>query len=91
MRSWRLAGWAQAGALMRSPAADPLAAAEILRGWRRPVRVSDLSGGCYSEEEVGELPENAVGASLGCGNPTALATLSPGEVVLLDLGSGGGG
>ena len=43
----------------------------------------------YSPEELGGLPEDAVGASLGCGNPTALATLSPGEVVL-DLGSGGG-
>lgn len=53
------------------------------------VRVSDLSGGSYSEEERGGLPEAAVGASLGCGNPTALATLSPGETVL-DLGSGGG-
>jgi SAM-dependent methyltransferase len=53
------------------------------------VRVSDLSGGCYSAEEKGELPAAAVGASLGCGNPTALATLSPGEAVL-DLGSGGG-
>ena len=59
------------------------------KGVETAVRVSDLSGGCYSEEEVGELPEDAVGASLGCGNPTALATLSPGEVVL-DLGSGGG-
>src|SRR5688572_14259946 len=53
------------------------------------VRVTDLSGGSYSEEEKGELPSAAVGASLGCGNPTALATLSPGEAVL-DLGSGGG-
>ncbi len=53
------------------------------------VRVSDLSGESYSAEEKGELPGAAVGASLGCGNPTALATLSPGEVVL-DLGSGGG-
>jgi arsenite methyltransferase len=52
-------------------------------------RVSDLSGGCYSAEERDELPAAAVGASLGCGNPTALATLSPGEAVL-DLGSGGG-
>jgi arsenite methyltransferase len=49
----------------------------------------DLTGGSYSEEEKGAIPEEAVGASLGCGNPTALATLSPGEVVL-DLGSGGG-
>ncbi len=49
----------------------------------------DLTGGSYSAEELGELPENAAAASLGCGNPVALATLSPGEVVL-DLGSGGG-
>ena len=53
------------------------------------IRVSDLSGGCYSAEERDELPAAAVGASLGCGNPTTLATLSPGEAVL-DLGSGGG-
>ena len=43
----------------------------------------------YSEAEKGALPERAVAASLGCGNPTALAKLQPGEVVL-DLGSGGG-
>ena len=43
----------------------------------------------YSEAEKGALPKNAVAASLGCGNPTALAKLQPGEVVL-DLGSGGG-
>ena len=49
----------------------------------------DLTGGSYSPEELGELPETAAVASLGCGNPVALATLSPGEVVL-DLGSGGG-
>jgi arsenite methyltransferase len=51
--------------------------------------IVDLGHGSYSEAERGELPQAAVGASLGCGNPTALATLSPGEVVL-DLGSGGG-
>ena len=49
----------------------------------------DWTGGGYSTEEIGGLPEAAGAASLGCGNPTALATLSPGEVVL-DLGSGGG-
>ena len=43
----------------------------------------------YSEAEKGALPQKAVAASLGCGNPTALAKLQPGEVVL-DLGSGGG-
>ena len=53
------------------------------------VRISDLSGESYSESERGELPVLAAEASLGCGNPVALADLSPGEVVL-DLGSGGG-
>ena len=49
----------------------------------------DWTGGAYSSDELGGLPQAAGAASLGCGNPTALATLSPGEVVL-DLGSGGG-
>ena len=49
----------------------------------------DLTGGGYSPDELGELPQTATAASLGCGNPVALATLSPGEIVL-DLGSGGG-
>ncbi len=43
----------------------------------------------YSEEEGANVPEAALRASLGCGNPTALAKLNPGETVL-DLGSGGG-
>jgi arsenite methyltransferase len=43
----------------------------------------------YDEGEKAGLPEKAVAASLGCGNPTALAKLQPGEIVL-DLGSGGG-
>jgi len=42
----------------------------------------------YSEEEIGDLPDTVVGACAGCGNPTALAGLKEGEVVL-DLGSGG--
>jgi arsenite methyltransferase len=49
----------------------------------------DWTGGSYSEGEKRELPQAALDASLGCGNPVALATLFPGEVVL-DLGSGGG-
>src|SRR5215210_6580016 len=49
----------------------------------------DLTVGSYSPEELGELPETTAAASLGCGNPVALATLSPGDAVL-DLGSGGG-
>lgn len=43
----------------------------------------------YGEEDAAALPEQALAASLGCGNPTLLADLRPGEVVL-DLGSGGG-
>ena len=43
----------------------------------------------YSQQEKSLIPEHAVLASLGCGNPTALIELKPGEVVL-DLGSGGG-
>ncbi len=48
-----------------------------------------ITGGLYDRTEAGQIPEAALLASLGCGNPTALATLAPGEVVL-DLGSGGG-
>jgi ubiquinone/menaquinone biosynthesis C-methylase UbiE len=48
-----------------------------------------ITGNLYSDLEAAELPEAAVLASLGCGNPTALAALKAGETVL-DLGSGGG-
>src|SRR5213083_1368766 len=43
----------------------------------------------YDSSQAGQIPEEALLASLGCGNPTALAQLNSGEVVL-DLGSGGG-
>ncbi len=48
-----------------------------------------ISSGLYGESESGSVPADALAASLGCGNPTALADLKPGETVL-DLGSGGG-
>ncbi|HYT77169.1 MAG TPA: arsenite methyltransferase [Vicinamibacterales bacterium] len=48
-----------------------------------------ISSKLYSDSETGGLPADAVSASLGCGNPTALIDLQPGQWVL-DLGSGGG-
>jgi SAM-dependent methyltransferase len=48
-----------------------------------------VTSNLYDEAEAGTVPAEALLASLGCGNPTALAALNPGETVL-DLGSGGG-
>ena len=48
-----------------------------------------ITGGLYSQDEAATIPAQALQASLGCGNPTALAELKRGETVL-DLGSGGG-
>src|SRR5271168_2912401 len=48
-----------------------------------------ITSNLYESRQTDELPDAAVKASLGCGNPTALAQLNPGETVL-DLGSGGG-
>jgi SAM-dependent methyltransferase len=52
-------------------------------------RCDPITGNLYDSTQAGELPEAALKASLGCGNPTMLAALNPGETVL-DLGSGGG-
>src|SRR4029453_14716429 len=49
----------------------------------------EITENLYSDSERGTLPDSAVAASLGCGNPTALIELKVGETVL-DLGSGGG-
>src|SRR6516164_8852029 len=48
-----------------------------------------ITSNLYDTAQAGEVPDAALQASLGCGNPTALAELKPGEAVL-DLGSGGG-
>ena len=48
-----------------------------------------FGAGLYADDDRGALPDTAVLASLGCGNPTAVAELHEGETVL-DLGSGGG-
>jgi arsenite methyltransferase len=51
--------------------------------------VDPITSNLYDSEQAGLVPEEALKASLGCGNPTALAHLHAGEIVL-DLGSGGG-
>jgi SAM-dependent methyltransferase len=53
------------------------------------LAVDPVCGNLYSEEEAASAPGEALAASLGCGNPVALAELKPGEFVL-DLGCGGG-
>jgi len=72
----------QAGASCCSPQPSCCAPAE-------PAVADPISGQLYAPEDLREIPLEAALASLGCGNPVALAELHPGEVVL-DLGSGGG-
>jgi len=72
------------GALARSAGAASCGAGGCCTGADDPI-----SSQLYSAAETGNLPTDAVTASLGCGNPTALIALNPGETVL-DLGSGGG-
>lgn len=54
-----------------------------------PASRDPITSDLYDAAQAGDVPEKALLASLGCGNPTALAELKPGETVL-DLGSGGG-
>jgi SAM-dependent methyltransferase len=54
-----------------------------------PEQWDPITSDLYDEQQKAGVPAEAILASLGCGNPTALAQLNPGEVVL-DLGSGGG-
>lgn len=73
------------------------AAASQVAGGGDPTCCSTTGPGCcdpitsdlYAAAQAEHVPEEALRASLGCGNPTALAELHPGEIVL-DLGSGGG-
>src|SRR5881398_3711690 len=65
------------------------AATRVLDGQGGSCGCDPVSSNLYDAGETAALPEGAVLASLGCGNPTALAELHAGETVL-DLGSGGG-
>ena len=72
------------------------AALRVYKGGSSCCGATAASGTCdpitsnlYDSVQTGEIPQEAVLGSLGCGNPTALARLNPGEIVL-DLGSGGG-
>ena len=76
--------YGQAALRVNSGGSSCCGAAAALDGSCDPI-TSNL----YDEAQKGQLPETAVLASLGCGNPTALAELKQGETVL-DLGSGGG-
>jgi SAM-dependent methyltransferase len=76
--------YGQAALRVHSSGSSCCGASAALNGCCDPI-TSNL----YDAAQTGELPQEAVLASLGCGNPTALAQLNPGETVL-DLGSGGG-
>lgn len=54
-----------------------------------PAEIDPITGNLYDMPDQEQVPADALAASLGCGNPTALADLKPGQTVL-DLGSGGG-
>src|SRR6266700_974380 len=65
------------------------AALRVLEGEKSGCCGDPITSQLYDEAQKRLIPEEAILASLGCGNPTALAQLNPGEIVL-DLGSGGG-
>jgi arsenite methyltransferase len=79
---------ATSDAAVSEPAATAPAKASCC-GSGEPLDWDPITSDLYEEAETAGLPLEAVLASLGCGNPTALAALHPGETVL-DLGSGGG-
>jgi SAM-dependent methyltransferase len=76
-------------ALAVATGASPCCAGSAGGGSDLSRATDPITSNLYSDTETAALPAAAVAASLGCGNPTALAELGPGETVL-DLGSGGG-
>ncbi len=98
------ARYAAAATAVIATGADALAVVDADRSCCGPTSATEANTSCcggsgevddafgsalYSADEQGELPADAVAASLGCGNPMAVAELRAGETVL-DLGSGGG-
>jgi arsenite methyltransferase len=83
--------YAQAARVVSATGADALAVIDTDRCCAPPTGEVDAAFGStlYDADEQGGLPTAAIAASLGCGNPTAVAELRAGERVL-DLGSGGG-
>jgi SAM-dependent methyltransferase len=75
--------------VMEGGTSDYCGGSSCCDGISQTGNLDPITTNLYSEMEQGQLPEEAVLASMGCGNPTALAALKPGETVL-DLGSGGG-
>jgi len=77
------------GAIATSVQNDPATPSAGCCGPACGCTADPITSNLYSEAERAALPDAAVAASLGCGNPTALLALEPGQTVL-DLGSGGG-
>jgi len=84
------ARYAEAAKAVQAGASNSdLQAADCSSGSRSSGEDKTFGAGLYAAADQGEIPADALTASLGCGNPTAVADLHPGERVL-DLGSGGG-
>ena len=84
------AGSTQTGETIRATVHEKYGdlARDVLPG-SADIADNPITSNLYTQDDVAGVPEDALRGSLGCGNPTALAALQPGETVL-DLGSGGG-